>query len=336
MSAAVVFFGVGAAVSVQELQSDPHRAFITPAPTAQQQTSELQPGKTPDAVTTPDAADVLLSAAQPAPTPGHTARDTISIVLMGIDSDTEREEKGRGYRSDTIGILSIEPESKTCTLLSVPRDTRVRVQRRNSLGKVIGEQYNKINAAYHLGGGPDGYGAENLLYALEHLLDGVSLPYYVSIDMDAIAPFADAVGGVPVTLEYDVPGFGEKGEEILLEGDRARAFVRLRHGVTGGSDIGRIGRQQQFILSFARRVKEMGIGAIPKLYSTLRAHVKTNLGLDQILALGQMLVNTSLEDASLEVLPGKCKTISGKSYYVPNATKVTQMVEALFGANQSA
>ncbi|HWR21947.1 MAG TPA: LCP family protein [Feifaniaceae bacterium] len=277
------------------------------------------------------------AAAQSADSGRLLGEDTINIVLMGIDSNEEREERGRGYRSDTIAILVIDPDIPSCTVLSVPRDTRAFVRRLDDNGRVQSTQYNKINSAFNFGGGPEEYGHENLIYSLEKLLfNGLSgdfhLNYYASIDMDGIAKFADAVGGVPVTLSYDMPGFGKKGDTVLLKGEQAQSFVRMRHGITGGSDIARVKRQQTFIRAFASRVKSMNpIQTVPRLWTALNSYVHTNVGIGQMLVLAEVLSDLNLDGVEFVTLPGRCKTIERRSYYVTDADKVRALALSLWG-----
>lgn len=94
----------------------------------------------------------------------------------------------------------------------------------------------------------------------------VDLQYYASLNMDAIIPLTEAVGGVPVTLEQDMKGIGKAGETVVLHGETAYQFVRRRKGITGGSDVARTARQRDYLKGLAMRVKEMGaVAAVPSL-----------------------------------------------------------------------
>lgn len=328
--------GVFVFARLRALRDDPRLAFATPTPPAATPVESAAPAAPQQA----PSRQLSITLQTPAPTPQPEqvlGANAINIVLMGLDSDAEREAAGKGWRSDTIAILAIDVKKPACTVINVPRDTRARVRKLSDAGKVIGKQYNKINSAFQYGGGPEALGHENLMYSLEELLfDGlrseICLGYYASIDMDGVARFADAVGGVPLTLEYDIPGFGAAGEEILLEGENARKFVRLRHGITGGSDIGRIGRQQAFIRAFAGRVQALGAKeAVPRLWGALRQYVNTNLSAEQALVLGNLLSDIDLDSIEFITLPGACKTIDGKSYYVPDADAVRELAKELWG-----
>ncbi len=335
-TAVMLLISAGAVEQLRASIRDPISAFQTPAPHGTQ--APLSPAATPGAATLPATiGEIGLTSAEAASPSRLLGADTINIVLMGIDSNEEREEKGRGYRSDTIAILVIDVDEPSCTILSIPRDTRVKVRRLNDAGKVKSTQYNKINSAFNFGGGPKSHGHENLIYSLEKLLfDGLEgdfhLTYYASIDMDGIARFADAVDGVPIKLPYDMSGFGDKGDTVVLKGDKAQSFVRMRHGITGGSDLARVKRQQSFIRAFASRVKAMGaVEAVPRLWTSLNQYVHTNIGIGQMLVLGDLLSKLDLNEIKFVTLPGRCKTIDKRSYFVPNTEKVRDLALSLWG-----
>lgn len=318
---------------LQALRRDPLRAFTTPTPrivASPAPTHSSTPAQTPGTISAPTSTPTL------APVQVLGA-NKINIVLMGLDSDEEREAAGRGYRSDTIVILVIDVKTPGCTVLSVPRDTRAKVQRRNDAGKVLGTQYTKINSAFSYGGGPEAYGHENLLAALTALLfdkldTDVALTYYASIDMDGICTLADAVGGVPLTLAYDMQGFGKEGDVLVLQGEQARAFVRMRHGITGGSDIARVSRQQDFLYAFAKRIQQLGAkDIVPVLWGAMSSEIHTNLKMEQIIVLVELLTKVDLESAAFITLPGRCKTIDGRSYYVPDTREIQSLAISLWG-----
>jgi|GEM_PF-3876045 len=340
----LIFFSVAAVLALaasvlarlDALRSHPLDAFSTPSPLL----GTAAPSPSPQAAAL--YADHRVSAADPNAYPAAQVfgNNTINIVLMGIDSNEEREKKGRGYRSDTIAVLVIDPDTPSCMVINVPRDTRAKVRRLSDSGRVTATMYNKINSAFEFGGGPNKHGAENLLASLDDLLTDdlpgdLSLTYYACIDMEGIAKFADAVDGVPVKLSTDVPGFGKKGDTVVLKGEQAQAFVRKRHGVTGGSDLARIKRQQAFIRAFASRVKGMGARqAVPRLWASLSSSVRTNLSVGQMLALADVLNRLDMSGVQFMTLPGHCKTIDRRSYYVPDSAKIRALALELWGAKE--
>jgi len=259
----------------------------------------------------------------------------INILLLGIDSNQERESKRTGYRSDMVMLCSVDMNSGKVSMLSIPRDTYATVYKLDyDTGDILSETQNKINSAYSFGGGPSHYGAENSMQCVSKLLscDGklnVPIDFYVSLDMDGITKIADSLGGVEVTLTADFPGIGSEGETVTLSGSDAEQFVRNRHDV--GGDLVRASHQQQFMLGIAQKIKDMGaVQAAPKLYDEFLTYAKTNLSLEQVLALASVLNDLNLDDISFNTTTGKGEMLNGSSVIVPDMddmyTKVTNLL----------
>lgn len=312
---------------------DPLAAFektrALPTPTAAVQESSLS-----SRASAPSPAPQSESAAVPAPTatpsPAETlGSDTIVIALLGTDSNAAREAAEMGERSDVMVLLVIDAEDGECDLLTLPRDTRCKVQRLNAKGEVRSTRTDKLNAAFAYGGGDVHHSANNVLWSMEQLL-GVDLNYYAVLDMDAISPLVEAVGGVTVTMPYDIKGVGDEGEQVTLSGETAYTFLRKRKGVEDGSDLARTARQQLFLKAFAQRVKALGLDAVSSLWAAASGYVDTNLSLSQAVALGSILSNLDVDSIDTHTLPGRAATIDGTSYYKPDADKIRELVEALF------
>lgn len=273
--------------------------------------------------------------------------DVVNILLLGVDYDTSRV--GDGLRSDTMMLLSVNTINKTAKLISIPRDTRAKVHKLNSSGKVTSTVTTKINAAFSYGGGSSestatfNNRAHNAINAVETLLnDGdrfnVQIDYYLVLDMDAIAPCVDAIGGLDVTLTEDIPNLtktgylGKKGQTIHLDGAKAEIYVRVRKGGSlDGSDTSRTQRQREFVMLYLAKLKASNpITTIPTLYSNLQQYVYTNMDLDKILALGMILKDADLSNFDVEMLPGSAQMISGASYYIANRSKLDDLVSELF------
>jgi LCP family protein required for cell wall assembly len=192
-----------------------------------------------------DLAGVLAGSASPA--------EPMTVLVAGSDSragldgaDSERfgsaGEVG-GARADTVLVLRVEP-GRGVRALSLPRDLWVPID---------GAAPNRLNAA--LGEGPDA-----LVRTVQSVL-GLRLDHYVQVDFDAFRRLVDAVGGV--TMRFDAPardrvtGLRVGAGCVRLDGDQALALVRSRHlqELVAGrwrtdptGDLGRIGRQQRFLL----------------------------------------------------------------------------------------
>ena len=207
---------------------------------------------------------VFLSAAQP-----------VSFALLGIDSYGEELEE-RGGRSDTIIVLTINPQTKQTTLVSIPRDSyteMVNYQTDNN------NEYNdKITHAYAFGG------TEMALNSIQEFLD-VPIDYYVEINMDGLEYLVDAIGGIeitsPLTFEYDGASF-VAGDTVTLQGGEALAFARMRYDDPQG-DTGRQQRQQLVIKAIVDQLLNIeGISNYEAILSAVEMSMRTNLTFENL------------------------------------------------------
>ena len=139
-----------------------------PAPTPVQ--SAVQGAAvTPEPSPTPDPEAQLLSQADME----TLQKDRVNILVLGVDESTERANWG-SFRTDTMILVTINLKTNDVDLISVPRDSYVKIC--NADGKALNSgdipRYDKINSAFSAGGGAqkNGYGyamgtVENLLAA---------------------------------------------------------------------------------------------------------------------------------------------------------------------------
>ncbi|PTE90242.1 LytR family transcriptional regulator [Staphylococcus equorum] len=197
--------------------------------------------------------------------------DPISIVLFGIDDDEVRKQENGGQRSDSIVLLSINPEDKKTEMISVPRDTHAEI-----VGKDTEE---KINHAYAYGG-PD-----MAVKSVEKLMD-VPIDHYASINMDGVSTLIDEINGVDVVSNSDFKVRDyvfEKGKKHHMNGDEALAFMRSRKEAGAGGDEGRQARQQLVIEAVAKKsLKPSSIPKINTIFDAVEDNVQTNLSLTEL------------------------------------------------------
>ena len=245
------------------------------------------------------------AANSPAPSgqPVEEQDQIVNVLLLGIDSTAERVQQRKGYRSDTIMLCSFNMDKETLTMVSIPRDTSTEMNKLDyETGEVVSRTTNRINAAYAFGGGPDHFGAQNAVDCVSEFLScngkfDIPIHHYVSIDIDGILAFTDAIGGVEVTLDRTLRGVGQKGETVVLDGEAADIYLRNRK--SGGGDEGRVSRQQEYVMAMGREIKEMGVlEAVPAMYGFVNQYAKTDLTLEQIAALIGFLSDYDLEDAT--------------------------------------
>ncbi|MDY6272860.1 MAG: LCP family protein [Selenomonadaceae bacterium] len=255
-----------------------------------------------------------------------TAKDKSTIMIMGVDA--REDDVGR---SDTLMIAAVDPKRNQASLLSVPRDTRV---------KIAGHGWDKINAAYAYGSAKSGIlGGEKLAQRTVEDFLGVNIDHYVVIDTHAFQKIIDAIGGIDIDVEkrmyYEDPWDDDGGLVINLkpgmqhmDGKTAVTYVRYRDEE---GDIGRIKRQQKFMKACMEKITSPAI--IPKLPAVIKevmGSVKTDLSFRQLLEFAGTLKEAQKNGLKTEMVPGRPLYISGVSYWIPDVEKLrTTLAETL-------
>lgn len=224
-------------------------------------------------------------------------KDPISILLMGVD-----EREGDSGRSDSLILMTVNPNTNTTQMVSIPRDTRTEI-----IGK--GKQ-DKINHAYAFGG------TEMAINTVENFLD-VPVDYFVKINMESFKDTVDAVGGVEVnnTLNFSYGGYDFPEGAVTLDGEKALAFTRMRYEDPRG-DFGRQERQRQVIEAVIK--KGANVSSITKfgdMFGVVRDNVKTNLTFDEMWDI-QANYKTAAQNLEQFQVEGSGDTIDGIYYYI--------------------
>lgn len=234
-----------------------------------------------------------------------------NILILGIDSNEAREQKQKGYRSDVMILLTIDFETNKMSTISIPRDTRTEMNKLNyKTGEITSRTTNRINAAYAFGGGPKNYGAQNAMDCTEEFMscDGkfnIPIDLYVSIDMDGIPKLVNTVGGVEVVMDRDLSGIGKKGQTVTITEKTADDYLRNRKN-GGGGDDGRAARQVDFIISIFKKIQKQGMMKLaPQLYADFTSFGRTNLTLEQVLALATVMSDVDMDELVRYRVTGK-------------------------------
>jgi LCP family protein required for cell wall assembly len=224
-------------------------------------------------------------------------KDPISILLLGVD-----EREGDRGRSDSMILMTVNPETKSMKMVSIPRDTRA---------EIIGHgTTDKINHAY-------AYGGVNMAVdTVENFLD-VPVDYYVQVNMESFKDIVDAVGGVTVnnSLDFTYDGVHFKKGQISLDGEEALKFSRMRYEDPRG-DFGRQERQRQIIQAVIKKGASFNtLANYGDILDTIGKNIKTNLTFDNMKD-----IQSNYKEArhSLEQLQvnGEGQKVDGVYYYV--------------------
>ncbi|MDN5345162.1 MAG: polyisoprenyl-teichoic acid--peptidoglycan teichoic acid transferase [Clostridia bacterium] len=234
------------------------------------------------------------------------------ILLIGVDKRQPNEPS----RSDTIILAVLDPRKPQVDLLSIPRDTRV---------KIPGHGYDKINAA-HAFGGP-----QLLMDTINNFL-GTHIEKYVEVDFQGFEKVIDTLGGVDIDVDKRMY-YPEEGIDLQpgfqhLNGHDALGYVRYRYDPEG--DITRVGRQQKFLKALVDQTMRLStIPRIPKLVNEISKEVNTNLSLKEMLSLALSMKDLNGSAVAAHMLPGEGKYVDGISYFIVDQKKLAETLAAI-------
>lgn len=200
-----------------------------------------------------------------------SSKEPISILLLGVDTgDLGRTERGR---SDTMMVVTVNPNTKKSTMTSIPRDTYT---------EIIGYgTMDKINHAYAFGGNAMS------INSVQNLLD-IPVDYYVTENMTGIQEIVNAVGGVDIVspLTFSQDGYTFYQSEVNhLDGNAALAFARMRYEDPEG-DTGRQARQRLIVEGIVDKVVSSStLLNYQDILGSLSNNVQTNFQMKDYLAL---------------------------------------------------
>ena len=218
---------------------------------------------------------------------GGTEQNKINILITGIGGG---DHDGANL-TDTILFASLHPESKTVSLLSIPRDLYVEYPLWGR-GKI-----NEIYMRWLHAKESQGQAMKDLGDKLREIT-GEKMDHYLNIDFDGFTKFVDLLGGIDVVVEEDLVDkeypdnnwgyitFSIKKGRQILDGATALKYARSRHST---SDFDRSRRQQLVIKAVKEKLFSLNILTSPtklkSLYYAVVSHIKTDLSMGQLASL---------------------------------------------------
>ncbi len=236
-------------------------------------------------------------------------KERVNILLLGIDALNGKYEANIS-RTDTMMLLSIDSKTNTAFILSIPRDSRVKIRGRQGM--------DKINHAHAYGG------VDLALKTTKDLLQ-IPIHHYVRVDYQALFKTIDDIGGVeidvPMNMKYSDPRATpplkidlKKGKQIL-DGQKSMEYLRFRKGYAN-QDLGRINAQQEFVQAVLEKViSPASIIRVPQYIETLFMYVDTDMTKKDMLELAKLGLSIKPVEIQKSVVPGDSANISGISYY---------------------
>jgi len=243
----------------------------------------------------------------------------VNVLLLG---NTDEE------LSDTIMLVSFDPETKSCAVISVPRDTYY-------YREGYSASYLKINAVFH--DGPDATAK-----AVHEVLAGIPINYVAVCNYEGVANIVDAMDGVPfdvpmdmqyVSVEQDLYIDLKAGEQTL-DGDHAVQYLRFRSGYTNG-DIGRVEAQQAFVKAAIKR--GLALGKISATAKAVIKNVDSDITLRALLYMGEEAKGMSMDNVQTYILPGESGMIDSLSFWKPyDQSVIEEMLRQIYDPSPAA
>lgn len=237
-----------------------------------------------------------------------SAGKPVSYLLLGTDTGAlGRTEKGR---TDTMMVMTVNPNTKTTTMASLQRDTKI----------TIDGVTEKLNAAYALGD------AKQAMTTVEQLLN-IKLDGYLLVNMKGLEQLVDAVGGVtvksPLTFSYEGYSFTEN-QDVTMNGTETLAFSRMRYDDPRG-DYGRQIRQQSVIEAVMNKLKADPKSALNNDFlDAVSDNVRSNISLTSMRNLATKYRDAG-ETINRDQMIGTGVMIDGVSYQEMSQDEITRV-----------
>lgn len=231
-----------------------------------------------------------------------------NVLVVGVDKD--------GSRADVIMLVCVNKENKTVNIISIPRDTQVKL----SNGK-----FSKINACM----GKDN--PDELLTDKVRQLTGLPVNSFCKVSFEGLRNVFDILGGVeynvPIDMDYDDPvqdlHIHLKAGKQRLNGAEIEGLLRFRSGYAD-ADLGRIDTQQDFLKeAIKQKLSLRYIFKFPAVMNELNKNFDTDLSALDVLSLAfDCMGNKGINKITL---PGEPKYMYGASYFIADEDSAEQI-----------
>lgn len=254
-----------------------------------------------------------------------------NVLVLGVDSSEEREGWGI-FRTDTMILVTVDFSTNSVDMISVPRDSYVKIITAKGNVKSKRNPYARINTAYGSGGGASKDGWAYAMNTVSNTL-GVPVDYYFGFNMDVVKEVVDAMGGIDynVDVEIDVDGLQVHTGQQLLNGEQVLAYCRQRKG---SSDIARIDRQQRMLMAILKQLKDTGrVSMLPKLYQAVAANVATNLSFEQISALSYVALKMDMANLTRHTVEASTVNVGDAVCLGVRVSKLKTLLKEIYGTD---
>lgn len=252
--------------------------------------------------------------------------DIMTFLFMGIDKNDDVEEVAEGTsggQADALFLLVLNPHDKSIKVIGINRNTMTDVDLYNEDGAYMTTITAQIAVQHGFGNGME-ESCEYQQDAVKKLFYNLPIHGYCAINMSAVIPLTDMLGGIELEAIEDVrSSFPEdagayvvrSGEQARLDGRQGYSYVRYRDiNIAGSSDM-RLKRQKQFLEEVIGSVKtetKKDISIPVKLYNAVESQMVTNVTIDEVTYLASIAIDYSFDKEQFYFLKGE--TVQGEKF----------------------
>ncbi len=224
----------------------------------------------------------------------------VNIILLGGDDELTNDGS---VRTDTMIIVSINRDTNTVSMLSLPRDLFVYIP-------TVNGAMERLNVVYGFGeaiGWTDGgFGLLRQTIAYNF---GINVHYYAKVDFSGFKDLIDTLDGVEIAVDCPYQDYQLIGAEVpdgaviaddeglqtlnvgvyQMSGGQALWYARTR---LNSSDFDRGRRQQQLLRAIWRKgLNSLSITTAPQLYDQMLDIIETDMGVNEFISLIPIALN---------------------------------------------
>ena len=224
------------------------------------------------------------------------------VLLLGGDSRADSKEDNR---TDSIMVARVDEQNKKVSLMSVPRDLRVKIEDHG---------YCKINSAIEYGG------YDQVINVVNNLFD-IKISYYAFIYFSGFKDLVDKLGGVTVEVPEGTYYRGvtvPAGDAVKINGKEALVLARCRHGnppdqgAYAMGDYQRTLNQRNLIKAIAKEILSKNVTEYPSLISGLSKCVETNMDVSKLISVATAMKGMNVNSIDAAQLPEAGDVVGGE------------------------
>lgn len=262
-------------------------------------------------------------------------QDITVVMVLGIDQHGPVQDSGYHKNpgaADMVMLLVFDETAKEYSVLQLNRDTMLEMTVLGIRGENAGTYYGQLALAHTYGSGLAD-SSVNVKNTLMKHIHGLTVDYYVTMNMDAIPIVNDAVGGVTVTVVDDFSEVNPsitKGE-ITLRGDQVLDFVQTRKNVGDQKNTTRMERQQEYMTSFLKTLKEKAkedAELAVKLYDQVSPYMVTDCSAETL----SSMLNRYMDYTMAEIISpeGESRVVEGYYEFYVDEDKFEDLIIEVF------